>query len=379
MNMRKMGNAGIELSALGFGCMRLPTLENGAIDEKEAIRIIRDAIDNGLNYVDTAYYYHDQQSEVLVGKALQDGYREKVYLATKQPEYNIEKEEDFDNFLNTQLERLQTDHIDFYLLHALNRRTWDEKVVPFHVLDKMKKAKEDGRVRHLGFSFHDDFDTFKMIVDSFDGWEFCQIQMNYIDVENQATIRGLEAAHQKGLGVVIMEPLLGGKLANLSPQVKETLSPDRTPVEWALDFLWNRPEVSVILSGMGSEEMVEQNLEYASRSSVGMLTGEQLAMLDNTRAVYQKMALVPCTGCAYCMPCPFGLDIPGIYEIYNQTVNDSQEDTVKKYYSMDTLADACRKCRKCEGICPQHIESSTLMPVIHEKISAMKAELEKQA
>ena len=236
MNMRKMGNTGVELSALGFGCMRLPTLENGAIDEKEAIRIIREAIDNGLNYVDTAYYYHDQQSEVLVGKALQDGYREKVHLATKQPEYNIEKEEDFDNFLNTQLERLQTDHIDFYLLHALNRRTWDEKVVPFHVLDKMKKAKEDGRVRHLGFSFHDDFDTFKMIIDSFDGWEFCQIQMNYIDIENQATLKGLEYAAQKGLGVVIMEPLLGGKLANLSPQGKEKLEPAKTPVEWALDI-----------------------------------------------------------------------------------------------------------------------------------------------
>ena len=192
MNMRKMGNTGIELSALGFGCMRLPVKEDGAIDEQEAIRIIRDAIDNGLNYVDTAYYYHDQQSEVLVGKALQDGYREKVYLATKQPEYNIEKEEDFDNFLHTQLTRLQTDHIDFYLLHALNRRTWEEKVIPFHVLEKLKKAKEDGLVRHIGFSFHDDFDTFKMILDSFDGWEFCQIQMNYIDIENQATLKGLE-------------------------------------------------------------------------------------------------------------------------------------------------------------------------------------------
>ena len=195
--------------------------------------------------------------------------------------------------------------------------------------------------------------------------------MNYIDVENQATLRGLEAAAAKGLGVVIMEPLLGGKLANLSPQVKENLCSSRTPVEWALDFLWNRPEVSVVLSGMGSEEMVEQNLTYAGRSSIGMLSEEQLSMLAKTREVYQKMALVPCTGCAYCMPCPFGLDIPGIYEIYNQTV--------KKYYSLGKLADACRKCRKCEGICPQHIESSTLMPVIHEKISSMKAELEKES
>ena len=251
-------------------------------------------------------------------------------------------------------------------------------MLKFDLLTKAQKARAEGKIRYLGFSFHDNEAAFLEILNGFDGWDFCQIQMNYIDVENQATLRGLEAAHKKGLGVVIMEPLLGGKLANLSPQVKNTLDAGRTPVEWALDFLWNRPEVSVVLSGMGSEEMVEQNLEYASRSSIGMLDAAQLEMLANTRSVYQKMALVPCTGCAYCMPCPFGLDIPGIYEIYNQTVNDSRQVTVQKYDSLEKQADACRACRKCEGICPQHIESSTLMPVIHEKISTMKAELEKK-
>lgn len=377
MNMRKMGNTGIELSALGFGCMRLPVKEDGAIDEQEAIRIIRDAIDNGLNYVDTAYYYHDQQSEVLVGKALQDGYREKVYLATKQPEYNIEKEEDFDNFLHTQLTRLQTDHIDFYLLHALNRRTWEEKVIPFHVLEKLKKAKEDGLVRHIGFSFHDDFDTFKMILDSFDGWEFCQIQMNYIDIENQATLKGLEYAASKGLGVVIMEPLLGGKLANLSPQVGEKLDPSKTPVEWALDFLWNRPEVSVILSGMGSEQMVKDNMLYASRSSVGMLSQKDLDMLMQAREVYQTRALVPCTGCAYCMPCPFGLDIPGMYEVYNQTVNRSREDALAAYEALEVKADACKKCRRCEKACPQKISPLETMPQIDEYFANLREQLKK--
>lgn len=377
MNMRKMGNTGIELSALGFGCMRLPVKEDGAIDEQEAIRIIRDAIDNGLNYVDTAYYYHDQQSEVLVGKALQDGYREKVYLATKQPEYNIEKEEDFDNFLHTQLTRLQTDHIDFYLLHALNRRTWEEKVIPFHVLEKLKKAKEDGLVRHIGFSFHDDFDTFKMILDSFDGWEFCQIQMNYIDIENQATLKGLEYAASKGLGVVIMEPLLGGKLANLSPQVKEKLDPSKTPVEWALDFLWNRPEVSVILSGMGSEQMVKDNMLYAGRSSIGMLSQKDLDMLMQAREVYQTRALVPCTGCAYCMPCPFGLDIPGIYEVYNQTVNRSREDALAAYEALEVKADACKKCRRCEKACPQKISPLETMPQIDEYFANLREQLKK--
>lgn len=381
MQYRKMGNTGVEVSALGFGCMRMPVLEgqpDNCIDEARAIGMIRHAIDSGVNYIDTAYFYHHEASEPLVGKALRDGYREKVNLATKMPVYAVEKEEDFDFFLNNQLERLQTDHIDFYLMHALSLDSWKNKVLKFDLLTKAQKARAEGKVRYLGFSFHDNEAAFQEILNGFDGWDFCQIQMNYIDVENQATLRGLEAAHKKGLGVVIMEPLLGGKLANLSPQVKNTLDSSRTPVEWALDFLWNRPEVSVVLSGMGSEEMVEQNLEYASRSSIGMLGQAQLEMLANTRSVYQKMALVPCTGCAYCMPCPFGLDIPGIYEIYNQTVNDTRAVTVQKYASLAKQADACRACRKCEGICPQHIESSTLMPVIHEKISAMKAELEKK-
>ncbi len=380
MQYRKMGNTGVSVSALGFGCMRFPLLEDGkTIDQAQAIGMLRSAIDAGMNYVDTAYFYHDQQSEPLVGKALEDGYRDKVNLATKMPVFAMEKPEDFDIFLENQLQRLQTDHIDFYLLHALSRNTWRNKVLVFGLLDKMRKARDEGKIRFLGFSFHDSEDAFLEILNGFDQWDFCQIQMNYIDVENQATLRGLEAAAAKGLGVVIMEPLLGGKLANLSPQVKEQLSPERSPVEWALDFLWNRPEVSVILSGMGNEEMVRQNLEYASRSHIGMLDDEQLAMLARTREVYQKMALVPCTKCEYCMPCPFGLDIPGIYEIYNQTVNDSREDTVKKYDALTVKADACRKCRKCEGICPQHIASSTLMPKIHETISKMKAELEKGA
>ncbi len=380
MQYRKMGNTGVSVSALGFGCMRFPLLEDGkTIDQAQAIGMLRNAIDAGMNYVDTAYFYHDQQSEPLVGKALEDGYRDKVNLATKMPVFAMEKPEDFDIFLENQLQRLQTDHIDFYLLHALSRNTWRNKVLAFGLLDKMRKARDEGKIRFLGFSFHDSEDAFLEILNGFDQWDFCQIQMNYIDVENQATLRGLEAAAAKGLGVVIMEPLLGGKLANLSPQVKEQLSPERSPVEWALDFLWNRPEVSVILSGMGNEEMVGQNLEYASRSHIGMLDDQQLAMLARTREVYQKMALVPCTKCEYCMPCPFGLDIPGIYEIYNQTVNDSREDTVKKYDALTVKADACRKCRKCEGICPQHITSSTLMPKIHETISKMKAELEKGA
>lgn len=233
MQYRKMGNTGVEVSALGFGCMRMPVLEgqpDNCIDEARAIGMIRHAIDSGVNYIDTAYFYHHEASEPLVGKALRDGYREKVNLATKMPVYAVEKEEDFDFFLNNQLERLQTDHIDFYLMHALSLDSWKNKVLKFDLLTKAQKARAEGKVRYLGFSFHDNEAAFLEILNGFDGWDFCQIQMNYIDVENQATLRGLEAAHKKGLGVVIMEPLLGGKLANLSPQVKNTLDGSRTPV-----------------------------------------------------------------------------------------------------------------------------------------------------
>lgn len=369
MQYRKFGKVSDHISALGFGCMRLPTKNNvpmsSDVDEQEAIRMIRHGIDEGINYIDTAYPYQNGISEVVVGRALRDGYREKVLLASKSPTFSFKAEEDFDEFLTQQLHRLDVDCIDCYLLHALDRDRWENVVLKYDLLTKMEKAKRDGKIKYIGFSFHDDFDTFQTIVDGYDHWDFCQIQMNYIDIENQATIKGLEYAASKGLGVVIMEPLLGGKLADPPAEVAKALSPEKTPVEWALDFLWNRPEVSVILSGMSNAQQVEDNLTYAGRSAVSMLSPDEDKMFQQAKHVYDTMALVPCTKCSYCMPCPFGLDIPKIYEAYNKTATVDRKEAADLYFSMETLADACRKCKKCEKICPQSIQTSELMPTIH--------------
>lgn len=371
MRYRKFGNTGETVSALGFGCMRFPTIkENGQehIDQEEAIRMIRHAVDNGVTYLDTAYPYHGGESETLVGKALQDGYREKVLLATKSPMWSIKKPEDFDRILNEQLGKLQTDHIDFYLLHALDADHWENVVLKFDLLSRLKKAKEDGKVRHIGFSFHDQYPVFQRIVDGFDGWEFCQIQLNYIDLEYQAGIRGLEYAASKGLGVIVMEPLLGGKLANPPQPVADALPKSKPPVEWALDFIWNRPEVSLLLSGMSTMEQVEDNIVYAGNSAVDMLSGDEVKMMGEVRQTYLSMNLVPCTKCAYCMPCPFGLDIPGVYHIYNMTASAGMEKAKEAYARLEGKADLCAKCKKCESVCPQHIESSVLMPKIAQAL-----------
>ncbi len=364
MQYRSFGKTGETVSALGFGCMRLPTRVGAGgeeIDEEEAVRMLRHAIDRGLTYVDTAFMYHGGESEVLVGKALRDGYRQKTLLATKSPYFGFEKPEDFERHLDIQLERLQVDSVDFYLLHSVSLDSYNRVALPFRLLDKLEKARADGKIRHIGFSFHDDYPAFQTVVDSYDGWEFCQIQLNYIDVANQAGLRGLEYAASKGLGVVIMEPLLGGRLANPPANLRRVLPAEKPPVETALDFLWNRPEVSLILSGMSTMEQVEQNLQYASNASAGMLSEDDLAVYARAKEVYDTMARVPCTGCAYCMPCPFGVDIPGVFRAYNQSVL-SMEEGRGQYEALEGRADLCRACHKCEKICPQHIEISGHMP-----------------
>lgn len=365
MQYRTFGSTGIQVSALGFGCMRLPLLEDKVtVDEKEAVSIIRHAIDEGVNYIDTAYPYHNGTSELIVKKALEDGYREKVYVADKSPMWKLEKESDFDDILEEQLQKLGTDHIDFYLLHALNRERFEEKVVKFHLLDHMKAAREAGKIRHLGFSFHGDLQTFKDIIDYTDQWDFCQIQYNYINLDYQAGDEGLHYAADRGLAVVVMEPLLGGRLANLSDHVAEAFSKDKTAVEHAFDFLWNQKEVSLLLSGMGTRQQVEDNLVYAGRSSIGMLTQKELTAYGKAKEIYDRMSMVDCTGCAYCMPCPFGLDIPELFKTYNLYGLRGKEEAKAAYDKFQVRSDACRSCHKCEKVCPQSIGVSQVMKKI---------------
>jgi len=363
MQYRTFGKTGARVSALGFGCMRFPTETqgNGArIREAEAAAMLRESIDQGLNYVDTAYPYHQEQSELFVGRALRDGYRDKVYLATKSPTWLLKQEGDFERYLDLQLERLQVDHIDFYLLHALNQQRWDSVVQPLSLLSHLERAKRQGKIGHIGFSFHDRLPVFQTIADGFD-WEFCQIQYNYIDIENQAGTAGLRYAAAKGMGVVVMEPLLGGKLAALPASVEEALGPEKTPAEWALDFLWNQPEVGVVLSGMSSMQQVRDNLKYAGRSSVNMLLGRELERIAGARAAYRALAKVPCTNCGYCLPCPFGLDIPALYKAYNLAAYDTAENARKAYGEQAVKADACQSCMKCAAVCPQGIDPRVFM------------------
>ena len=354
MKYRTMGKTGVKVSALGFGTMRLPLAEDGTVNEQEAVRIIRAGIDSGINYVDTAYGYHNGFSENVVGKALKDGYREKVWLADKCPVWLVEKEGDFERLLDEQLEKLQTDHIDFYLLHALNRKRFEENVKKFSLVERMEEARKQGKIKYIGFSFHDSLDVFEDILQYTKKWDFCQIQYNYINLDYQAGQKGLKMAADRGLGVVIMEPLLGGSLARLSDHVVACLPEGKTPVEYAFDFLWDQPEVSLLLSGMGAMEQVEENLSYADRSDVGMMTQKEKQSLMRAKEVFDRMALVNC------MPCPFGLDIPASLAAWNMTALD-EDDARKAYEVLEFQADSCRSCGHCERVCPQHISVSSVM------------------
>ncbi len=379
MHYREFGPLDWNVSALGFGCMRLPT-QGGPeqIDEEEAARMLRYAIDHGVNYVDTAYPYHGEKSEPFVGRVLQDGYREKVKLATKLPSWKIEKTEDCDRYLNEQLERLRTDHIDFYLLHALREKWW-HKLRDLDVLDWAEGAIADGRIGHLGFSFHDDYPVFQEIVDAYD-WTFCQIQYNYMDIENQAGRKGLKYAASKGMAVVIMEPLLGGKLVDPPDPIQALWSEaprQRTPADWALQWLWNQPEVSVVLSGMSTMAHVKENVASAEASAVDALTDEELALIGRVRKEYEKLCPIPCTQCGYCMPCPNEVDIPRNFEVYNQGVMYDKPEQVRRTYNNfvdeENRASACIQCQECEEQCPQNILISEWMPIVHQVLGEGQA------
>jgi predicted aldo/keto reductase-like oxidoreductase len=380
MQYRTFGKLDWKVSALGFGCMRLPTLEGDSanIDEPEATKMLHYAIDRGVNYVDTAYPYHGGNSERFVGRALKGGYREKVRLATKLPCWKVESAADFDTLLNEQLEKLQDEHIDFYLLHALNKDRW-QQMRDLDVLDRAERALADGRIGYLGFSFHDDYNVFQTIIDEYDGWTFCQIQHNFIDIENQAGTKGLQYAASRGLAVVIMEPILGGRLVDPADPIRQIwdgAAKKRTPADWALQWLWNQPEVSVVLSGMSAMQHVVENVASAEASGIGSLNAQELALFDQVREKYKELCPIPCTKCGYCMPCPNGVDIPRNFEVYNEGVMydkpDSARDGYNKWTPEEAQASQCIQCRECEEKCPQSIAISEWMPVVHEVLGEGK-------
>jgi predicted aldo/keto reductase-like oxidoreductase len=364
MKYRSFGKLKWKVSALGFGTMRLPILGADAsdIDEPEAIRMIRYAIDHGVNYVDTAYVYHRGKSEALVGKALKDGYREKTKLATKLPTWLVHFQQDMDKYLDEQLKRLQTDFIDFYLLHGLSKDQW-QKLMKLNVFDWIEQKRSEGVIGHIGFSFHDEYAVFKGIIDSYDRWDFCQIQYNYVDVNFQAGTKGLKYAASKDLGVVIMEPIAGGRLAVNPPKAVQDIWDSsgvrRTPAEWALKWVWNQPEVSVVLSGMSTMQQVEENVESASYSCPGDLTLEELALIERVKHKYKELGFIACTGCRYCLPCPEGVNIPEIISLYNEYYIKNRADEIESKYwehiTPESQAKRCARCGRCEELCPQKL------------------------
>jgi uncharacterized protein len=371
MKYRSFGKLDWQASALGFGVMRMPTIDgvpgSDQIDEQEGARMIYSAIEGGVNYLDTAYPYHRGESEKFLGRILQHGWREKVRLATKLPQWLVDDPAKFDQLLDEQLERLNTAYIDFYLIHALDKKSW-KKMEGFDVLRWAEKRRSDGSIGHIGFSFHDDYEAFKTIVDAYD-WDFCQIQYNYMDIENQAGVEGLRYAAQKGLAVVIMEPLLGGRLAVKPPPevqaVWDQAPIKRTPADWALQWLWNQPEVSLVLSGMSTMQQVEENLASASRSGVSSLNAEDEAVVDKVRQTFNQLCLVACTSCQYCQPCPNDVNIPLMFELYNAGHMYGVLEEIRKAYQgripKNMLADQCTKCRECEDKCPQHLPICDLL------------------
>ena len=375
MKYRKFGKQDWEVSALGFGAMRLPVVnkDQSNIDEPEAIRMIRYAIDHGVNYLDSAYPYHNGNSEVVVGKALKDGYREKVRIATKLPCWLVNSPTDFDRLLNEQSNRLQTQKIDFYLLHGLNKVEWP-KVRNLGVIKWAEGAMAAGRIGYLGFSFHDNYEVFQEIIDAYDNWTLCQIQYNYMDEELQAGTRGLIYAHKKGLAVVVMEPIRGGRLAR-TPEIIAKLLADapvqKTPQEWALRWVWNHPEVTLALSGMSKIEQVVENVAVAEYSKPHNLTVGELALIERVRNAYLSLNPISCTACRYCSPCPNDVDIPRVFDLYNEAMIYNSAPEQRNIYNNPGMfreeqrADKCIKCDQCVEKCPQKLPIPELLEKAH--------------
>ena len=370
------GSLGFEVSRLGFGAMRLPTMqegENQVIDRKRAIGMIRRGIDAGITYVDTAYPYHRGESEIVVGQALKDGYREKVKLTTKLPLWSVHEEADMNRLLDEQLKKLDVPYVDFYLLHAMNRDRL-EQMRSLHYKDFLKQALGDGRIKNAGFSFHDEYKVFSEILHDWDEWHLAQIQFNYLDNESQATEKGLREAGKMGIPIVVMEPLRGGALAN-PPKVVRDLMGKRSPIEWAFAYVADFAEVATILSGMSAEEQLEENLKAFEHLTVGGLSEEEHALIRQFKAAYRSLMPIGCTGCRYCQPCPQNVHIPDIFVAYNESRMFSDPGTLRWHYKEHVEkgedASQCVGCGACEGICPQHLPIIDLLKKVDGEYKAL--------
>jgi predicted aldo/keto reductase-like oxidoreductase len=385
MQYRTFGKDKRKVSVLGFGCMRLPTDNgkmDGKVDEKESARIIRYGIDHGINYIDTAKIYHGGKCEAILGRILQNGYREKVSVATKLPTWEIGSIKDADRIFDEQRKDLKSEKIDIYLIHNL-QRGFHDIYLNNRLADWAWEKKEKGEIDYVGFSLHDDYAYFKEVVDSFDRWEFCQLQYNYVGETVQAGTQGLEYAAEKGLSMVIMEPLLGGALAKPAGKMGQLFESEGkrfNPVDLALRWLWNRSDVATVLSGMSSFEQVKQNIEIAERGTIGNLTAEEQEFIGTLQKAYDESQPIKCTKCGYCTKdCPAGVDIPYNFEFYNNYVGSRSLDggTSKEtslfillYGSMNPKqrADQCTECGNCEPVCPQKLAIRKLLAQTHKTL-----------
>lgn len=373
MEMRNMEKLGVKTSLLGFGCMRFPQTPEGQVDEALTERMIDQAIAQGVNYIDTAYPYHNGQSEVVVGKVLKKYDRDSYYLATKLPVWLVNTAEDVDKYFEEQLARLQTDHIDFYLMHAMGKDRWD-KMMGIGCIERLEKLKEQGKIKYLGFSFHDKYEVFEEILNYRD-WDFCQIQLNYMDAEEQAGLKGYQLAVDKGIPVVVMEPVKGGSLAvfaeDITAKLKE-LDPQASPASFALRWVGSLPGVKVVLSGMSSMEQVEDNLR--TFRDFEPLSEKEQDVIKQVTEILRSRIQNGCTGCRYCMPCPAGVNIPGCFAIWNTYHMYQNYNSVS--WNWEGLGEEhqpknCVQCGKCEAQCPQKI-------AIREDLKKVQVDLDKK-
>ncbi|MDO5537935.1 MAG: aldo/keto reductase [Desulfovibrionaceae bacterium] len=367
MRYRRMGSTGVMVSALGFGMLRLPMLEDRkTVNEAATIEMLRYGIDNGINYVDTARGYLGGQSETAVGMALAGGWRDRVWLATKLTLSALKSDADFERMFDLSRKQLNTDVIDFYLLHHVTEKTWRENMVPYRAIEKIMKLKEQGKIRYAGFSFHDSLPFFKQVLDANPGWDFCQLMENYLDTEYEAGFLGMKMAYERGMAVNVMEPLKAGMLTRLPKEVRALFDASgrkRTAVEWAFDYLYTLPEPGVVISGMSSVAHVKENIEYAKRSHVGMLDWQDRVTIGKAAHLWRTMPGVsPCTACANCMPCHNDVDIARlighVWFSYKLTGN---LDAAKRYYThvpppRGVSAEACDFCGECVPRCPEHVD-----------------------